>query len=183
MDRDECVVIENVTYTGELHTGQSFFIRHEDTKYNIPNFAVHPDSDIHYRCGDERVGRLILLEKIAVERGLVDPPSRSMGGGIPLKRHRLPDEPELMPEAELDAMNKLAGGVRWKHLDSIGPEVYLDDELLAIFEGAGQEETRAFQFFLTGGSFMHKVIEENRRLREWVAKALKTQQRRQKPKR
>jgi hypothetical protein len=170
------VTIPGVTFIKTLPSGKAFVVEHEDLEHVIPNFAVSDNSEIWKACSENDSGKLVITEKVAVEKGLIDPPSGNLGGGIPLKRHRLPDPPALMSDKRLKRLRESAGCILWKGLDAMGPEVYRGDELVAIFEGP--ESTKMVNFFVTAGPDMIELAQENERLREWVAKALKTQERR-----
>ena len=169
-------VLLDVTYLDEHHSGDSFWVRHEGTKYNIPTWAVHDDSSIYYNCS-AKSGILIVQEKLAVDRGILDAtaPTRL---GIPLKRHRLPEKPEMMPEELLQRMqDALEAADPWVLANDPDPMLaYPVDTPIALFEGTHAEANVVFA--AQAPAFVRQLLEENQRLREWVAKALKTQERR-----
>ena len=98
------LTFKDVAFVDVLPSGKSFKVKYESTTYLIPNFAVHQDSEVWEDSDPEFVGKLKLQEKIAIEKGLADPPSRSLGGGLPLKRHKLPPAPELLTDERLAAL-------------------------------------------------------------------------------
>lgn len=179
------VTIEAVTFIKVLPSGNSFVVEHEDIEYVIPHFAVSDDSEVWpggSRPGE--VGKLVITEKIAIERGLADPPSQALGGGIPLKRHRLPAPPVLMPDKELgtieDRMREASfagGSYKWS---SAGDELHLCGErsggILAMFDGDGAAADASFTAHAPDD--MRALLDENKRLREFLVAALKTQERR-----
>lgn len=169
------VTIEGVEFVKVLPSGKSFVVKHEGREYVIPNFAVHEDSEI-YKGTPHKSGTLVVSEKIAVEKGLADDESGSTGIGIPLKRNRLPDPPEMMPVGRLKSIQDRAQGLQGTFMDAMGTEVYREDELVAIFEGpkAGLEA----RFYAHAIHDTHELLAENIRLRNWVEKVMKQRRRR-----
>lgn len=177
------ITIEAVEKCDTYSSGKAFRVNHNGRSLTIPNFAVHADSEIWKGAANGEVGKLIISEYIATEKGLTDSASQSLGGGIPLKRHRLPAVPELMSakqhfEIAARQFNSSASEEGW-WLAPEGPYLCCgpisDPEILAdLSDLAGKDVT----FVVNAPADMIALLTENKRLREWVDKALKTQERR-----
>jgi len=174
------VTIEGVTFHFAYTSGKAIKVGHEGREIAIPNFAIHDDSEIWKGSEEGETGKLVLTEDMAAEKGFTDPPSRSLGGGLPLKRHRLPEPPPLYPDSFLDAvMSRLREAGAGYAVDEHDHNIVIDpdsDEIIAEFVG-GCERGEA-ELFAHASVDLAKLVHENLLLREWVRKALKTQERR-----
>lgn len=180
------VTLNDVTFVDVLPSGKSFRARFQGQHVIIPYFALHDDSELWDESGPGDTGTIVIREDIAIEKGLIDAPTGSLGG-IPLKRQRLPDPPKLMDEeilASIEArLNDCSGhpagwigsacgqGTMWVKDDT-------EDAPIALFEGETADDD--LDFVAHAPDDIGALLAENKRLREWVAKALKTQERRRK---
>jgi hypothetical protein len=179
------VSIDNVTFLRTLPSGKSFAVSHDGQEYVIPKFAVSDGSELWERSSEGETGTLALTEKIAIEKGLIEG-GGSTGIGIPLKRKRLPDPPGLMADKRLFAietrLGMCSGTTHGWVMDSgylcLGNEAD-HDTILAELNTAGMGSSD-MDFIAHAPDDMADLVYEVKVLREWVASALKTQQRRKK---
>ena len=171
------VTIDDVTFIDLLPSGKAFSARYQDRGVVIPNFAVHDDSEIwkDSDCGD--TGKLVIQEKIAVEKGLADPGTGSLGGGIPLKRNKRPDPLVLLPDQTIraitDRLAATSGAIEGTGWDTAGEVLRIKhtDDDAAIFDG--DRRFHDAQFCACAPDDIRALLKENQRLREWMALATK----------
>jgi len=183
------VTLESVRFDEKFPSGQAFKATCDDGfQYVIPDFAVHDDSEIWVGSEPGEEGKMIIREDIAVEKGIVDPPTRSLGGGLPMKRHRLPDPPALLPDGYIEDSNAwleaCSGHEEGWSREPGTAEVYLGpveklhgDRCVAVFD-----DKKDAEFAARAPNIVRDLLKENARLREWVALAIKTQERRRRKK-
>jgi len=170
---------DDVTYHGTAESGKAIQVTVEGRMVWIPAFAIHDDSEI-YVNSKHSTGTLVIKTDIAEEKGLVDVSSKGTGVGIPLKRNRLPDPPDLMDDQSIDG---IAGRLLASSASTMGWEVEEDavyltgaqKHCIAVF--AGERTVRDATFTAHAPKDIHSLLGENARLRSWIDKALKTQQR------
>lgn len=176
---DAYVTIEGVTYRRPLPSGKSFEVEFEGHSCVIPAFAVGTDSEIWVGSVNETTGRLVLFERIAEEKGLLGGPTEGTKIGIPLKRHRLPSAPDLLPAERIDEirgdLQKLTDAGGWwlsGGTDSLMRPGGDGAVLVAYFQSAPDAD-----FCAKAPGAIMDLLEENSRLRNWVEEALKTKHR------
>jgi hypothetical protein len=191
------VTIENVTFRDVYPSGLAIKVEVDEKEYSIPNYAIDDDSEIWKESTPGEVGKLIITEEIAVDKGLVDPPTRSLGGGIPLKRHRLPDPPQLLSEKRLGTISARwdASSAHEYGWEAVLPSSFEDITEIALrgSDNPGEIAGLTLKNKTIVGMFerqedallaahapddIRDLLDENVILREWIAKALKTQERR-----
>jgi len=179
------VTIVGVRFVRVITPDKSFVIQYGGREYVIPEFAVSDASEIHVNT-DYPEGDLILLERIAIEKGLVED-TGGTGVGIPLKRNRLPDPPELMSEERLSKIQarweaSSAHELGWEaDGDTLAVRSEADPACcyyIAVFEGPFPE--RDVDFTAHAPDDINDLMNENRILRDWMAKAIEKSKARRK---
>ncbi len=171
--------IENVTFIRKLPSGKSFLVSYQGAEYVIPNFAVGANSAIWSDSEEGDTDTLFIQEVIAYEKGIVDLgiAPLSLGGGIPLKRNKLPDPPEMMHGLKLEAIESrlqlCSGEAPGGWVDKEGGQIWNGEgenvDLLAMFDGSTAMHD-AF-FCANAPADMRALLDEVKVLRAWVAKA------------
>jgi hypothetical protein len=148
-------------------SGKSLFVRHEGRKLNVPCFAVHEDSEVHLSTYPGDKGVLILREDIAIDRDLVDP--GHAGGGIPLKRDRLPKLPVQLDISDLQELRRKldADEVDW-YVQADGLLVIGTEPVLIL----GDVPRPCRQLLSEAPSILHDLLDEIETLRAWADKTL-----------
>jgi hypothetical protein len=164
------VEIEGVRYDGIFPSGKAIRVIANAHFYNIPTSVIHDDSEIHADTSHMN-GTLILREDFAVKKGLID--DEPEGSGILLKkfpRSRLSPPEGLMSVKQFKKIKLRVDGLQGKGIERSGPEVYRDDQLIAIFEGPTAD--REAWFYCHAISDVHLLLAENKKLRAWASKVI-----------
>ena len=170
------VTVEGVEFVKVLPSGKAFIVKHEGRDIIVPMFAVSDNSEIWNSSLEGETGKLVIMEKIAADKGLIDPPSRSLGGGIPLKRNRLPDPPKPLPGKRLEAIQarweaSSAHELGWAADEGMVRLGSGNDRIIALFEGVSDEEDALFAAHAP--TDINDLLNENAQLRAWVELATK----------
>jgi len=175
----------DAVYYGDAESGKAIRVGIEGNSYWIPNFAIHDASEIQKDSKVKR-GAIHIRTDIAEDKDIGGGGKSTSGGtgvGIPLKRHRLPPEPDLMPQKRLEAIAR-----RWDASSAHESGWVARDEFVnmrngstvALFEGPFSE--RDAEFAAHAPDDINDLLNEVVLLREWVKTAIKTRQRRKRPK-
>lgn len=165
----------NSVYYGVSTSGRAIRVGIDGESYWIPNFAIHEDSQI--RLGSHhKSGQILIREDIAEEKGVGELTTGGTGVGIPLKRHKLPEPPDLIPAPRIQEMLQRAEAASGWVVSSQEELLNKEGEILAIF--AEEIDSRDMEFPVLASRFLLDLLDENNRLRQWVQDALKTRKRR-----
>jgi hypothetical protein len=159
-----------VTFIKSLPSGKAFVVEHEGEEVIVPDFAVHSDSEIHVNLVQRETGTLIIQERIAIEKGLA---GQKLGGGLPMKRNKMPELPELLSKTRLDSITarvrctsafQHGGWVQSEDGDSV---TYQDEDGDTHYIGCFNEEADT-DFAAQAPDDIQALLDENERLRAWM---------------
>jgi hypothetical protein len=168
--------ISKATFKKVLPSGKASVFVIDGDEVVIPHFAISDGSELHEGSSRGETDSLTIMDKIAIEKGLHPDYVEKGGGtgiGIPLKRNKLPERPELLEDEYLGRMKRdLKAADQWYLANDADPMLaYPIDSPIALFEGPNADANVVFA--AQAPAFVRDLLEENAKLRAWMEEATK----------